>query len=200
VTSIALHLAATFARRTKSGTFVIESEQSRGLIERAGLERDGLPTWEGIKAGDDPLTRVATIPGDLRLLAAPFCGGDCDAVIDSCRQRGVTVVDAGPHALTGNQPSNPVVLVLPPTVPGAIRTRNLVDLNPGLTWAVVSNRLGRGGETDGSKLSALLGSTPTVELPCTPALRDAEDLGHLLSEGRTRFARRMDLLARALVR
>jgi hypothetical protein len=66
-------------------------------------------------------------------------------------------------------------------------------------WAVVTNKLGPGGETTRAELQELLGGRPiAIELPCCPALRDAEDDARLLASDRHRWRRAVKRLAAAL--
>jgi hypothetical protein len=51
-----------------------------------------------------------------------------------------------------------------------------------------------------SELVPILGCPALVELPCTPALRDAEDEHRLLSRPWTRWARGVEVVARTLER
>ena len=197
VTSVALHLALALAQ-TSHGVFVVESNRDCGVVERAAIDRGSVPTWEGVTSADEVSSRIITVPGGLRLLAAPEDDDGCKTVIEACAHLGPTVIDATTTLLSGLHAATRVVALLPPTVPGAVRTRRLIESHPSLTWAPVVNRLGRGGETTRLQLASLLGCSPTIELPCTPALRDAEDLGHLLSGQRTRFARRVRVLTAAL--
>lgn len=198
VTSVALHLAAAFAS-TAGEAYVVESHSRCGVLERLGLDRNELPTWGGMQDGDGVDGAVVSAPNGLRLLAAPSGTASCGAAVSAGTGRGVTVVDAAPSVLDDLGLSRGrVVVMLPPSIPAAHRTRALLGARPDLTWAVVVNRLGRGGETNRARLAAVLGVAPTLELPCTPSLRDAEDLGRLLHERRTRFARRVGVLATAL--
>lgn len=65
-------------------------------------------------------------------------------------------------------------------------------------WAVVCNRLGPGGEMTRTELERIVEHRIGLELPCTPALRDAEDEGKLLGLRVSRYSRRVVQLARAL--
>jgi hypothetical protein len=85
-------------------------------------------------------------------------------------------------------------VVMPPTSPGAARTRALLERIPPRPHAVVVNRQGPGGEATRALLQVALGSTIALELPCSPALRDAEDDGALLAR-HARWTRRVERLA-----
>jgi hypothetical protein len=92
------------------------------------------------------------------------------------------------------------VLVTPPTRPGALRARALVRRWPDLRWAVITNKVGPGGETTRAEMQEVIGHRVALELPCAPALRDAEDDGRLLRTRWSRWGRGIARLARALQR
>ena len=64
-----------------------------------------------------------------------------------------------------------------------------------LQWATVVNRVGPGSDLTITDLRRVLQYGVTLELPCTAALRDAEDEGRLLTGDWTRWNRRLKKLA-----
>jgi hypothetical protein len=93
-----------------------------------------------------------------------------------------------------------VVLVMPPTVPGARRASDLMREHPDARWAPVTNRLGPGGEMTRVALERILDRSIAVELPTCAPLRDAEDDGQLLQTTLYRWPRRVEQLWRTLER
>jgi hypothetical protein len=91
------------------------------------------------------------------------------------------------------------VLVVQPSVVGAKRARALLEEHPKISWAVILNRLGPGGETTRSAFERLLRHPVAIELACAPSLRDAEDDGRLLTSPLSPWRRSVHRLARALV-
>ena len=193
-TSVALHLAASAAAR--ASLCVVDGEG--GARARLGLDPSAR-TWAA-RAEDEPLETVALpVAGGFRLLiaagppaaleeAVAAAAGGFDAVIADAR----TLSDALlARARAG-------VLVLPPTVPAARRARALGE-RFGVGWTVVTNRLGPGGEVTRPELEEVLGRRISLELPCCPALRDAEDEDRLLRSAWTRWRRRVDRLAHVLL-
>jgi hypothetical protein len=91
------------------------------------------------------------------------------------------VVDCGPRDLPSLvAPGDVVVLVTLPTRPAIARAKEILTLE-GARWAVVTSRVGAGGCLTRRRLEALLGHRIAIELPCSPALRDAEDDGSILT-------------------
>ena len=82
------------------------------------------------------------------------------------------------------------ILVSAPSPVGALRAL------PAVSGArmVVINRVGPGGETTRAALASLL-DVVVSELPVCASLRDAEDLGRLLTRGWTRWSRAIGRLA-----
>src|SRR5665809_135008 len=110
----------------------------------------------------------------------------------------------GPAGPTSRRPASrragaAVVPVMGRSVPCAPWARAFIEEWPDLDCAVVINRLGRGGETTRAQLADLVGRPISLELPCSPALRDAEDDGRLVSLKWTRYGRAITRLADALV-
>jgi hypothetical protein len=91
------------------------------------------------------------------------------------------------------------VLIVSPTIPHVRRAAVLLESTAQQTrWAIVLNRLGPGGETTRIALQRLLGHPITMELPCCPALRDAEDDCRLVTSPLHRWRRAVVRLARAV--
>ena len=91
------------------------------------------------------------------------------------------------------------VLVMAPTVPSARRAAAILERHDELSWAVVSNRVGPGGESTDPELASILGRRIGLRLPCSPGLRDAEDDDDLLTSAWSPWRRRIDRLAREIV-
>jgi MinD superfamily P-loop ATPase len=108
-------------------------------------------------------------------------------------------VPAGPRRHETLGAVRTAVLVVQPTVVGANRARPVLEAHPEISWAVILNRLGPGGETTRAALERLLRHPVAVELPCAPSLRDAEDDGRLLTSPLSPWRRGVHRLARALV-
>ena len=92
------------------------------------------------------------------------------------------------------------ILVMTPSIVSAHRARDLLASAPDASWAVVVNRLGPGSEATTRMLEQVLGRRITLELPCTPALRDREDEGRLLMNKWSRWLSRIDRLAQAVAK
>ena len=193
-TSVALHLAAYLSEERPA--LYIESHRFCGAAFRLGLDEPG-PAWI---AGSDVIP-TATLPvaGGLRVLFAP----DTDAsiapeTVDACRgDFRFVVVDRGPR-VSECEALAKRVLVMPPTVPSARRAARILQDNVADGWIVLSNRLGPGSEVTDAVIASVVGRSCSVELPCSPSLRDAEDSGRLLRAHASGWSRRIARLARAL--
>ena len=208
-TSLALHLAACAARE-RSACFV-DLDLEWGAAARLGIDGPH-KTWD-MDATDETDMRLAALPvgGGFRALLAPralperdeqsasvaglddalsFAAGEFERVVIDCSDtRLLDAVIAGADA---------GVLVVPASMPGASRAADLLAARTELRWAVVLNRLGPGGETSRAELHRTIGTRSAVELPCTPALRDAEDGGRLLTSPWSRYVRATNRLLLAL--
>jgi CO dehydrogenase nickel-insertion accessory protein CooC1 len=91
-----------------------------------------------------------------------------------------------------------VVVVMSPCVPHAHRTGRILQDVAVDRVAVVTNRLGRGGETARGQIESILGRKIAVELPTFPGLRDAEGRQQLAPLTWSRWGRTLARLARAL--
>jgi hypothetical protein len=201
VTSIALHLASVWARQ--SATCFVDLDQSWSCAARLGLG-EGVVTWGG--AGTSPeelkLSSVPVAPG-LRALIAPPGETDMDDVTLIRRARSAfdRVVFDLPFAgwKTGAASGfDAVLLVMSPCLPHAHRVAGMLREIEGERVAVITNRLGRGGETVRDEIEAVIGRRVTVEMPTFPGLRDAEGTGRLASLSWSRWGRSLIRLARAL--
>jgi hypothetical protein len=198
VTSIALHLAAVWGRRARTCYFDLDA--CGGSRLRLGMPTDAL-TWADV--GDDEesllLGAVPIAPGVRAYVASP----DADAEPGPVLARAAplferVVVDAPPTGLEiALDVADVGVLVVAPTFPSIQRAGDLLARHP-LRWAVVTNRIGPGGEATRAELETVLGRTIGLELPCAPRLRDAEDDRRLLDPAWSRWARRIERLATVL--
>ena len=171
VTSVASHLAAEFAFRGHL-TALVDLDPNRGIRARLGL--------------DPAIAAEAPVPvaGGFRLVSyADRRAGFARIVVDG----------AGP-AIEEVRDIDAAVAICCPSPQGAVRCRRLLEVHSAMRWHVVINRLGPGGETTRSQFERLVGC-PTIELPCCPALRDAEDEGRLLRRRWTRWSRSVVKLA-----
>lgn len=179
--SVALHLAA----EASQATCLVGGGSQHDLAHRLGLEPE---TTRG-----DPVS----VPGEFRLTAVDDSdlGEAVDRLADSFD---AVIVDGGRSALASVAPRSPdCVLVLSPTVPSARSAARLLERFPDARWAIVTNRLGPGGETSTAELQRILGRRICLELPCSRGLRDSEGECRLVSAW-SPWRRRVSRLARAL--
>ncbi|MDQ3915022.1 MAG: hypothetical protein M3323_06770 [Actinomycetota bacterium] len=191
-TTLALHLAAVWGR----GTCV--ADLAGGAGRRLGMPDDAR-TW--LPHDDDLAGAALPVAGGFRILCAPspcapahfpFAGARASfdrLVLDAgtCRDVERAVEDA-----------DVAVLVTPPTRPGAEAARGVLAAHAETRWAVVTNRTGPGGQIMRRGLEARIGRPLALELPCCPALRDAEDEARLLEGRWHRWTRAVARLARAV--
>ncbi|HEX2195605.1 MAG TPA: hypothetical protein VHJ76_01660 [Actinomycetota bacterium] len=191
-TSIALHLAAALGGRTCYAELCDASA-------RLGLPEDAR-TW--LPRDRDCEPSALPVAGGFRVLRSPGpCPEPAAFPLDAAgRSFDHVVLDAGTRRDLGCVVSRAAVAVVvtPPTRPAALAARSLVETFPEARWAVVVNRLGPGGQIMRAGLESLLGRRVTVELPCCPALRDAEDQSRLLNGSWRRWTRGVTRLAAAL--
>jgi hypothetical protein len=197
-TSVALHLAAALAPAARIG--FIELAPGAGL--RLGLAPGEHLTWADMDESSESMARcfLPVAPG-FRALFAPEDGGDPGVIVKRARRNfDLVVVDAPSRsASVAMSEAEAAVLVMGASAPQAHRARAFIEGWPDLDCAVAINRLGRGGETTRAQLADLIGRPISLELPCCPALRDAEDDGRLVSLTWTRYGRAIVRLADALV-
>lgn len=186
-TTVALHVAAAL-----DGCYAELTDPS----PRLGLPRDARP-WS---PEDEELTALPV--AGIRVLRAPRpCPEPSEFPLDLARARFTPLVlDVGTRRNVHGAvaASSVAVVVTTPTRPGALAAREMVEAFPECAWAVVVNRLGPGGQIMRAGLEGLLGRRITVELPCCPALRDAEDEARLLTGTWRRWTRGVARLVRAL--
>ena len=202
-TSVALHLALVAAR--EHSTCYLDASPVWSSATRLGIEGKHL-TWADLQSGgDSPGDVYPALPvaGGFRVLLPPqefdlaafehaltWAQRDFERVIVDCSDPRdlktlISRADAG-------------VMVVPFSVPAAQRAARLIEQHPDIQWAVVLNRLGPGGELTTAALHRLLDCRSTLQLPCTPSLRDAEDDSRLLSSEWSRYVRRITRLLHAV--
>lgn len=193
VTTVALHLAASLGNG--AGTLLVEPPGRRSLSVRLGVPEEAAVWQPGESAevsvpvaGGCRLLRTADLVAALRSLeeAGRPAAVDLDIPLETTR-------DVVAKGLLGA-----VVVVVPPSRPAARLTRPLLQQLGDLDRVVVSNRTGHGGEMTRDKLSAVIGAPVALELPCSPALRAAEDSGLLVQQPWNRWWRLMRRLALSL--
>lgn len=191
VTTLSLHLAAALAPACHA--------ELASPSARLGLPRDAR-TW--LPRDDDPTLHALPVAGGLRVLRAPEpCPGPDAFPLEEARASFERLVlDAGVRRDLGTVPGecDAALVVTTPTRPAALAARELVEAFPDVRWTVVVNRLGPGGQIMRAGLERLLGGRIAIELPCCPALRDAEDEARLLTGSSRRWTRGVARLARAL--
>lgn len=164
-TSVALHLAAEASGKT----CLFVPGDPRGVAYRLGLEPDSL--------GPD----AVPVPGGFKL-AGPVGAEPTRAVTALAEAFDATIVDADRSGLAGlAERSDACVLVLHPTPPSARAAADLLEAYPEQAWALVTNRIGPGGETHRAELQRLLGRRICMELPCSRGVRDAESESRLVT-------------------
>jgi Flp pilus assembly CpaE family ATPase len=197
VTTLALHLAAAFAEN--SPTLLFEFDAGSGTAERLAL--DSPLTWDEDDSGVSPRPTVPIAAGFSALFSPDEAAGAvrAKALGEIAREFDRIVVDAALGAAGSFvEHAAACVLVVAPTAPGAQRAKRLLGDHPEATWAVVTNRLGPGGELTQSRLERLLGRRIALELPCCAALRDAEDDGRVVRSRLRRYVRAVHRIAKTL--
>ena len=189
-TSLALHLAAASARREP--TAVVDLHPQRAAAVRLGIAED-LP-----EGSETPV--VQPVNGGFRLVLPADDGRDLTAALEGAFDRSRRVVVDSPTDRLGDlaDPADRVILVLTPTVPAAHKGAALVAAYPACGWVPVTNRTGPGGETTRVDIERILGLRISMELPCSPGLRDAEDDSRLLTSALSPWRSRVARLSEAL--
>lgn len=199
-TTLALHLAAAFGRSCA----YLDLDTRWGAASRFGLDRSEIKTWDEIGTGSADRVKQTALPmaPGFRALFAPGARPDLPDpgfVLD--RSRAVfdpLVVDAPVGMLDEAADASACVQVIAATATGVARAREHLRSGSGPRSALVLNRIGMGGGIGRSAASELLERPISLELPPTPALRDAEDDHRMLVGPWTRYARKVAALARAL--
>ena len=201
VTTVALHLARASAR--SAPTCLVDLDLEWGAGYRLGLPADAL-TWAEAGDSETSLLRAALpVPGGFRVLASPGATGSSDvgALIRAAGAHfGRTVVDMGRASEAPNllENADAVVLVLAPSAPSARRGRVVLDGLTGGRIAIITNRVGPGGETTKTEIESIVGRRIALELPCDRRLRDAEDDDRLLAAHWSRWQHGIDRLWRTI--
>ncbi|MDP9223846.1 MAG: hypothetical protein M3P18_08315, partial [Actinomycetota bacterium] len=168
VTTVALHLGRIFGRHFDS--CFLDLDRSWSCADRLGLEKDSR-TWADIDDSEDALRTAAlpVAPGLEALVAPPLSvGADVEGVLQRALDGferivvDLPYVQPSPRAIHG---AHAAVVVLSPTIPHARRAHRIVGEMSAARIAVVTNRLGRGGETTRREIEAVLGRGVTLELP-----------------------------------
>jgi hypothetical protein len=189
VTTLTVHLAMNAAR--EHSTCCIGGH---GMGLRLDLPADA-PVWDEGAEIDGVTVPVA---GGFRVALTENEG---TSAIDPARARFDRVlVDVSGRDDDVFRSARAVVLVMPPTVPGARAALEVTQAHPDVGWALVTNRLGPGGEMTRVALEQIVGRRIAVELPTCAPLRDAEDDGRLLDSVLYRWPRRVAQLWNALER
>jgi hypothetical protein len=191
-TTLALELCRSLAKTHR--TCYLDLDDRFGCSARLGLPSEHL-TWAG---GD-----VTGIPvGGFSAIVSPGWGTEPPAdLVAACTSVYERVVADTPANRLDHVASRVTagVLVMAPSPPSAARARDLLDLYPDISWAVVTNRVGGGGEATSRELRQTLGRRIAIELPYTPRMRDAEDLCRIAQpRPLCRWNARAERLVRAL--
>lgn len=200
-TTVALHLSSALSKQCS--TCYLELDRNRGGRHRLGLQAE-VPTWADAGETEESVLRAALpVEGSFRVLLRPELETEPDeqGLIARCENVfSRVVVDVG-VGLPPEPLSNALaILVMTPSIVSAHRAQELLAREPDTPWAIVTNRLGPGSETTRHMLESALGRRITLELPCTPSLRDREDEGRLLDRTWSRWCSRIDRLAGAVAK
>ena len=200
-TTVALHLARGMV--AFGSCAFVDLDTRWGSADRLGMDASDARTWADVEADGSVLSAALPVAGGLRVLLAPRGGGgDPARVLDTAGTEFDRLIVDAPYGSSLDAAlarSEAGVLVVPPAVPGARRAGALLaTVEVDVAWAVVVNRTGRGGEMTRAELQKIIGCPIALELPCCPALRDAEDDGRFLTSSLHRWSRRVERLARAL--
>jgi len=192
-TSVAVHLAgASKACLIEATDGDVRRRLSMESARSFTIDRDGEPV---------ELSALPVAPG-FRVLLRPSAAPveDVRGVVEKSAAVFDHVVIDAPEPCVGELAGSGAigVLVLPPSRPGALRAKTILDRHPTTRWAIVTNRLGPGGALRRRALEELLERRIAVELPCSATLRDAEDDGRLLTSSMSPWLWQIKRLWRAL--
>jgi hypothetical protein len=203
VSSIAIHLASSWAARFE--TCYVDLDRSWSCAHRLGLG-DEVVSWAEAEPSSEGL-RLASVPIErgLRALVAPLTPAEVriDNLVDSARSEWQRLVVDLPFR--AREPSltdrlDAMILVLAPCLPHAHRVAQILPQFGTVPVVIVTNRLGRGGETTRAQIESVIGRKVGLELPCYPGLRDAEGKQRLAPLRWSRWGRGVSRLSRALDR
>jgi hypothetical protein len=171
-----------------------------GARDRLGLGSRTTMTWADTgESADDLRLAALPMPGGFRALLAPSGATPPAGLVKRAAasfERLVVDVPAGEPDDVLREAA--VVLLLVPPTPSGLARAGLLLRRPQIPWTVVISRTGHGGEVRRMEAEEILRHKATLELPCTPALRDAEDRNGLLRGPWTRYNRRVARLAAGL--
>ncbi len=185
-TTLALHLAASGPQPT----CLVELSDRPQVAVRLGLVATPEPPAEDVAP--------VPVPGGFKLIS--LAPGVPVAILERALAASPRVViDVAPDALSGVvRRCDAGVLVMQPTVTSATGAIRVLDEHRDLPWALVSNRVGPGGETSRAELQRAVGRRVTMELPCSRAVRDAESDKRLVTAPWSRWRAKVLRLAGAL--
>lgn len=189
-TSVALHLAA-------AGRGCVVEAPGSGIRRRLGLS--SARSWS--LENEIELSALPIAPG-FRVLLAP--SSEAEAQLPKIADRAAAafptvLLDCPPNMLDGLAARGDIcVLVVLPTRPAAERAREILSSHGAPRWAVVTNRVGPGSGLTRRRLEEILDRRISIELPCSAALRDAEDDGALLTSPFSPWLWKVKKLWRAL--
>lgn len=200
VTTIALHLARASAQSAPTclGDFDLEW----GARHRLGLPEDAL-TWADTEVSESLLHAALPVPGGFRVLVSPGETGppDLGALLEAAGAHFARIIcDVGRAAAVPEllRAADTVVLVVAPSASSARRARFVLDRLTSGRIAIVTNRIGPGGEMTRGDIEGIIGRKIAIELPCDRRLRDAEDDGRLLGSHLSRWEHGLRRLWRTL--
>ncbi len=187
VTTIAVHLARSIAARAE--VCYVDIDPEGGGAARLGMPSD-----------------VCRFHPDEELRTVPHEGFRCvfasrtpsAAVTAAVELFPVVIVDAPRCAWSEVADlAATSIVVTPPTIPGVVRTKVLLERIPS-PRIVVSNRIGPGGDRTDKELARELGCSFDLRLATCARLRDAEDAADLVCGFTSRWARSLERLAVAV--
>jgi len=207
VSSVALHLAAVVASRR--GTCLVDLDRTwRGASARLGLPEDRR-TWADCD-GSEASFRSCALPvkGGFRFVSSPIAEAttriDASSLLDVAASCFPNVVVDLPADAPGRdavlESADGFLVVVAPSSEGVKRAAQAASSLPQAPTGFILNRLGGGSDLPTTELAQRLGHRIAAELPCTPALRDAEDDHLLLDRPWSRWTRRLNRVAAALER
>ena len=183
-TNLALHLTAA----GDGSVCFVDAKADRGASFRLGPDIVAAADSDPIRVPGGFSFVAASEPGLCELIAGLRSRFD-GVVLDVSADRLAAIADA----VTAG------VLVLMPTLPSARRAASILERYENIGWALVTNRLGSGGETRRPELAHVVGRRIGLELPCSPGLRDAEDDDRLLTSPWSPWLRKVRKLAEVVL-